>query len=71
MLGGHSVSDEEIKFGYAVTGTIHPDQIKTNAGARPGDALVLTKPIGTGVISTALKRGIARDEDVELSLIHI
>ena len=68
VLGGHSVSDEEIKFGYAVTGTIHPDQIKTNAGARPGDALVLTKPIGTGVISTALKRGIARDEDVEGSV---
>jgi selenide,water dikinase len=68
VLGGHSVSDEEIKFGYAVTGTIHPDRIKTNAGARPGDALVLTKPLGTGVISTALKRGLARDEDVEGSI---
>jgi len=68
VLGGHSVSDEEIKFGYAVTGTVHPDRIKTNAGARPGDALVLTKPIGTGVISTALKRGLARDEHVEGSI---
>jgi selenide,water dikinase len=68
VLGGHSVSDEEIKFGYAVTGTIHPDRIKTNAGARPGDALVLTKPLGTGVISTALKRGLARDADVEESI---
>jgi selenide,water dikinase len=64
LLGGHSVEDDEIKFGYAVTGTIHPDRIKTNTGARPGDALVLTKRIGTGVISTALKRGIAKDADV-------
>jgi selenide,water dikinase len=68
VLGGHSVSDEEIKFGYAVTGTVHPDNIKTNAGARPGDALVLTKPIGTGVISTALKRNMAREEHVEGSI---
>ena len=59
ILGGHSVADEEIKFGYAVTGTVHPQRIKTNAGARAGDALVFTKRLGTGVISTALKRGIA------------
>jgi selenide,water dikinase len=59
VLGGHSVSDDEIKFGYAVTGTIHPDRVLTNSGARPGDALVFTKRIGTGVIGTALKRGIA------------
>src|SRR5205814_5627744 len=59
LLGGHSVADNEIKFGYSVTGAIHPDRINTNAGARCGDALVLTKRIGTGVISTALKRGIA------------
>ena len=65
LLGGHSVSDNDLKFGYAVTGLIHPDRIKTNAGARPGDALVFTKRIGTGVISTALKRGIARETDVE------
>ncbi len=68
ILGGHSVADKEIKFGYAVTGLIHPDRIKTNAGARVGDALVLTKRIGTGVISTALKRGIAKDEDVQASI---
>src|SRR5271155_1455857 len=68
ILGGHSVADEEMKFGYAVTGTIHPDRIKTNAGARAGDALVFTKRIGTGVISTALKRGIAREADVEASI---
>jgi selenide, water dikinase len=65
VLGGHSVADSEIKFGYAVTGTIHPDRIKTNAGAKVGDALVLTKRLGTGVIATALKRGIARDSDVQ------
>ena len=59
ILGGHSVADDEIKFGYAVTGVIHPERVKANAGARPGDALVFTKRIGTGVISTALKRGIA------------
>jgi len=64
VLGGHSVRDEEVKFGYAVTGVIHPDRIKTNAGARPGDALVFTKRIGTGVISTALKQGIAKESDV-------
>ena len=65
ILGGHSVADNEIKFGYAVTGMIHPDRIKTNAGARPGDVLVLTKRLGTGVISTALKRGLAKQGDVE------
>ena len=68
ILGGHSVADEEIKFGYAVTGTVHPDRIKANAGARAGDILMLTKPLGTGVISTALKRGIARDEDIGASI---
>ncbi len=64
LLGGHSVKDEDVKFGYAITGTIHPDRIKTNAGARPGDALVFTKSLGTGVIATALKQGIAKDSDV-------
>jgi len=64
LLGGHSVNDPEIKFGYAVTGTVHPKRVKANAGARPGDALVLTKPIGTGVIGTALKRGVASETSV-------
>src|SRR5947207_14634942 len=59
ILGGHSVADDEIKFGYAVTGTVHPNRFKPNAGALPGDALVFTKRLGTGVISTALKCGIA------------
>jgi selenide,water dikinase len=65
VLGGHSVNDPEIKFGYSVTGTIHPKRIKTNAGAKAGDALVFTKALGTGVIGTALKRGIATPESVE------
>src|ERR1700691_4362445 len=68
VLGGHSVADEEIKFGYAVTGTVHPARVKANAGARAGDTLMFTKRLGTGVISTALKRGMARDADVEASV---
>jgi len=67
ILGGHSVGDEEIKFGYAVTGLVHPERVLTKAGARPGDLLVLTKPIGTGVIATALKRGLAAAAHVEAS----
>jgi selenide,water dikinase len=65
VLGGHSVNDQEIKFGYAVTGTVHPDRVKANSGARPGDALVFTKALGTGVIGTALKRGIEIPGSVE------
>jgi selenide,water dikinase len=57
VLGGHTVVDEEVKFGMAVTGFVHPDRILRNVGARPGDALVLTKPLGTGIVTTALKRG--------------
>ncbi len=68
ILGGHSVADDEIKFGYAVTGTIHPDRVKANSGARAGDALVFTKRLGTGVIATALKRGIARESDVAAAI---
>jgi selenide, water dikinase len=68
ILGGHSIADDEIKFGYSVTGAIHPERIKTNAGAMPGDALIFTKRLGTGVISTALKRGIAAQEHVEESI---
>jgi selenide, water dikinase len=68
VLGGHSVADPEIKFGYAVTGTIHPDRIKTNSGARAGDLLVFTKAIGTGVIGTALKQGIATPESVDAAI---
>jgi selenide,water dikinase len=59
VLGGHSLKDDEIKFGFAVTGVVHPGRIVTNAGARPGDALVLTKPLGTGVLSFAAQVGKA------------
>ena len=55
LLGGHTVQDQEIKFGYAVTGEVDPRRMLTNAGAQDGDALILTKPIGTGIIATALK----------------
>ncbi len=64
VVGGHSVNDPEIKFGYAITGIIHPDRILKNCAAQPGDTLVFTKKIGTGVISTALKRGIASEAHV-------
>jgi selenide,water dikinase len=57
LLGGHSVRDKEMKFGFAVTGTVHPKRILRKSGARPGDALVLTKPLGIGVMSTALRAG--------------
>ena len=59
LLGGHSVRDPEIKFGYAVTGLVDPGKMLTNAGGKPGDAVVLTKPLGTGVLATALKAGVA------------
>jgi selenide,water dikinase len=68
ILGGHSISDPEIKFGYAVTGLVHPDRVKPNAGARTGDVLVFTKKIGTGIISTALKRGIAQAAHVQAAI---
>jgi selenide,water dikinase len=55
LLGGHTIQDPEIKFGYAVSGAIDPDQVLTNAGARPGDLLFLTKPLGTGIVGTAIK----------------
>jgi selenide,water dikinase len=57
IVGGHSIIDEELKYGLAVTGRVHPDHVLTNAAARPGDSLVLTKPLGTGFVTTALKRG--------------
>jgi selenide,water dikinase len=65
LLGGHSVRDPEIKFGYAVTGVAEPGALLTNAGGRAGDRLVLTKPLGTGVIATALKAGRAPAAAVE------
>lgn len=68
IIGGHSINDDEIKFGYAITGTVRPDRVLSNASGRPGDVLYFTKRIGTGVISTALKRGIASEEHVEASI---
>jgi selenide, water dikinase len=58
VIGGHSIEDAEPKFGMAVMGTVHPDEVITNAGGRAGDALVLTKPLGAGAVSTAVKRGL-------------
>jgi len=65
VVGGHSIIDEEIKYGMAVTGVIHPDRIFRNVGVQEGDALVLTKPLGTGIITTALKRGKAPKESFQ------
>ena len=59
LVGGHSLDDPEIKYGLSLTGRVHPEKVVTNAGARPGDALYITKPIGTGIITTALKAGKA------------
>lgn len=61
VIGGHSVRDEEMKFGYSVTGMIDPSKVLANAGARPGDGLIFTKAIGTGVIGTAIKKGVAKE----------
>ena len=68
VVGGHSVNDEEIKFGFAVTGAVDPSKVWTNAGAQPGDVLALTKPLGTGVVATALKRGMANADDVAAAI---
>jgi selenide,water dikinase len=65
VIGGHSIRDDEIKFGYAVTGSVHPDRILANGGAKAGDVLVLTKALGTGVISTAIKKGKAEPAWIE------
>jgi len=65
VLGGHSIDDPEPKYGMAVTGIVHPDRVLKNVGARPGDALLLTKPLGSGIVSTAIKRGIATPAQVE------
>ena len=64
IIGGHSIIDEEIKYGMAVTGVIHPDKIFRNVGVQEGDVLILTKPLGTGIITTALKKGKASEESV-------
>lgn len=68
VLGGHTVDDQEIKFGYSVTGIVDPQKVVTNAGARVGDFLILTKPIGTGAISTGIKRGVAKQETIDAAI---
>jgi selenide,water dikinase len=65
VIGGHSVDDAEMKIGYAVTGVVHPEKVITNAGAKPGDILILTKPIGTGAINTAVKHGKASKDAID------
>jgi selenide,water dikinase len=71
LVGGHSVRDPELKFGYAVTGLVDPRHMLTNAGGAPGQVLVLTKPLGTGVISTALKAGVAGDDAVRAATLSM
>ncbi|MBU8920495.1 MAG: selenide, water dikinase SelD [Bacteroidales bacterium] len=68
IIGGHTIEDSEPKYGLAVTGTIHPDSILRNSGARPGDSIILTKPLGTGIIATAMKNGSANRETEEKAI---
>lgn len=65
LVGGHSVTDPELKYGLSVTGTVHPDLVLTNVGARKGDRLILTKPLGTGIVNTAIKGGLASASVIE------
>jgi selenide,water dikinase len=71
LVGGHSIDDPELKYGISVTGTVHPDHILTNHGAAAGDALVLTKPLGTGIINTAVKRHKASPESEEAAVVSM
>jgi selenide, water dikinase len=68
LLGGHTVRDNEVKFGYAVTGDVDPDRVLSNAGAKPGDVLFLTKAIGTGIVGTAIKAGRAPEAIVQAAV---
>lgn len=68
IAGGHTVTDKEPKYGLSVTGTVHPEHILTKGGARPGDVLVLSKPLGTGLITTAHKRDLVADEDLQAAI---
>lgn len=64
LVGGHTIDDDTMKFGLSVTGFVHPDRVWSNAGAKPGDVLILTKPLGTGTLTAALKRGEANEDDI-------
>src|SRR6202521_3818013 len=68
VVGGHSIRDEETKFGYSVTGVVHPQRVLANQGAQPGDRLLFTKALGTGVISTAIKKGKAKQEWIDAAV---
>ena len=68
IVGGHSIRDDETKFGYSVTGLIHPSKVLTNSGAKAGDRLLLTKALGTGVISTAIKKGVAKQSWIDAAV---
>ena len=68
IAGGHTIEDKEPKYGLVVTGLVHPNEIMTNSGAKPGDVLILTKPIGTGIISTAVKAEIASEESIDAAV---
>lgn len=65
LVGGHSIDDKEPKFGLAVTGLVHPDKVRTNAGAKPGDKLILTKPIGVGIMTTSIKKNALTEKEIE------
>ena len=71
VIGGHSIGDDEIKFGYAVTGVINPQRVLKNVGAQPGDRLILTKRLGTGVIGTALKKDSAAKAAVDAAILSM
>lgn len=71
LLGGHTVNDKELKYGLSVTGTVHPDKILTNAGAEVGDILILTKPLGTAVLTTALKLGLVVEDDISQCILSM
>lgn len=68
LVGGHSVTDNEVKYGLSVTGIVHPERIWKNEGARPGDALVLTKPLGTGILTTAMKRDACPEDSARIAI---
>jgi len=68
VIGGHSIRDEETKFGYSVTGVVHPQRVLANQGAQPGDRMLFTKALGTGVISTAIKKGLAKQEWIDAAV---
>ena len=71
IIGGHTIRDREPKFGLSVTGRVHPERMWTNRGAKPGDVIVLTKPIGTGVVTTAIKWGISPEETTEAAILSM